>query len=210
MTAPQQEWAGAFGDDYTMRQQATWVQRRAANTALFAKALARVSPPQRLVEFGAGAGDNIAALHTLYPDMQAHAVEVNPTAAGLITGARVHITDAVHGELPLECHGDLVLTKGFLIHVPPEQLPAMYDRMLSSTTRLILIAEYYNPTPCAVRYRDREGLLWKRDFARELVDTADKLVGPGRLRMIDYGFVWRHDPQPQDDLTWFLLAWGPR
>ena len=178
MSEPTKEWAGTFGDDYTMRQQATWTQRRAANTALFAKALRTANSPEDMIEFGAGSGDNIAALHTLYPDMQADAVEVNPTAAALITGARVHVTDAVHGPLPPDLQADLVLTKGFLIHVPPEQLPAMYARILGCSSRLVLLAEYYNPTPCAVRYRDREGLLWKRDFATELIETADRLMLP--------------------------------
>lgn len=62
-----------------------------------------------------------------------------------------------------------------------------------------MVAEYYNPTPVEVRYREQEGLMWKRDFAGELLDRYTD------LRLVDYGFVWRRDAFPQDDVTWFLL-----
>jgi len=42
--------------------------------------------------------------------------------------------------------------------------------------------------------------LFKRDFAGEMLERfAD-------LKLLDYGFVYRRDPNfPQDDITWFLL-----
>ena len=49
-------------------------------------------------------------------------------------------------------------------------------------------------------YRGHAGKLFKRDFAGELLERyAD-------LSLVDYGFVYRRDPNfRQDDLTWFLL-----
>ena len=61
-----------------------------------------------------------------------------------------------------------------------------------------MVAEYYNPYPTKVPYRDNSDKLFKRDFAGELIDRFD-------LRLVDYGFVYHRDKFPQDDITWFLL-----
>jgi spore coat polysaccharide biosynthesis protein SpsF len=93
-----------------------------------------------------------------------------------------------------------VLIKGVLIHINPAELPAVYDRLVASTGRYLLLAEYYNPTPVAIPYRGHAERLFKRDFCGELLDRH-----PG-LRLADYGFAYRRDPKfPQDDITWFLL-----
>ncbi|MFM6157881.1 MAG: pseudaminic acid biosynthesis-associated methylase, partial [Sphaerospermopsis kisseleviana] len=64
----------------------------------------------------------------------------------------------------------------------------------------LLIAEYYNPSPVAIPYRGHADRLFKRDFAGEVLDQHPE------LRLVDYGFVYRRDPNfPQDDITWFLI-----
>ena len=95
---------------------------------------------------------------------------------------------------------DLALIKGVLIHIAPDHLPAVYQKLYEASRRYILIAEYYNPTPVSVPYRGHTDRLFKRDFAGEMLDRYSD------LELIDYGFVYRRDPIfPQDDMTWFLL-----
>ena len=95
---------------------------------------------------------------------------------------------------------DLVLVKGVLIHVQPAMLPVAYDRIYAAAGRLILLAEYYNPSPVTVPYRGHADRLFKRDFAGEMLDRYPD------LRLRDYGFAYHRDAAcPQDDLTWFLL-----
>jgi spore coat polysaccharide biosynthesis protein SpsF len=95
---------------------------------------------------------------------------------------------------------DLVLVKGVLIHINPDLLPAVYDRLYRSSRRLILVCEYYNPSPVVIPYRGHADRLFKRDFAGEILDTYSDLV------LLDYGFAYRRDPAfPQDDVTWFLM-----
>jgi len=200
MTPEATVWAGRFGDAYTERQRPV----PGSNVAFFARALARTFwRPTRILEVGAGSGENIRALHELYPEASAWAIEVNETAASLITGARVTVGDLTEVEIPTECQPDLVVAKGVLIHIAPEDLHKAYRR-LAASSKYVLIAEYFSPQPTAVRYRDREGLLWKRDFAHEF------LLQHPYFRVLDYGFCWRFDAQaPQDDITWFLLERGP-
>jgi spore coat polysaccharide biosynthesis protein SpsF len=95
---------------------------------------------------------------------------------------------------------DLTFTRGLLIQIPPAELHAAYRTLYECSNRSILIAEYYSPKPVEVEYRGEMGLLWKRDFAGEMLDSYSD------LRLIDYGFVYSRDPNwPQDDVTWFLL-----
>ena len=49
-------------------------------------------------------------------------------------------------------------------------------------------------------YRGHENVLFKRDFAGELLDKYKN-----RVLLLDYGFIYHRDTYPQDDLTWFLM-----
>lgn len=44
----------------------------------------------------------------------------------------------------------------------------------------------------------KKNKLFKRDFAGEIMNKY-------KYELIDYGFTYRYDKFPQDDLTWFLL-----
>ena len=90
--------------------------------------------------------------------------------------------------------------KGVLIHINPDQLNNVYEKVYNSSNKYILIAEYYSPEPVGVLYHGVEGRLFKRDFAGEMIDHYRD------LKLIDYGFVYHRDNSfPQDDLNWFLL-----
>ena len=95
---------------------------------------------------------------------------------------------------------DLTLIKGVLIHLNPDVLPEVYDRLVETTGRYLVVAEYYNPSPVAIPYRGHDDRLFKRDFAGEIMERHRS------LKLVDYGFAYRHDPDfPQDDITWFLM-----
>ena len=95
---------------------------------------------------------------------------------------------------------DLVLIKGVLIHINPASLLSVYDKLVASCARYLLVAEYYNPTPIAIPYRGHNDRLFKRDFAGEILERHSQ------MRLLDYGFAYRRDPCfPQDDITWFLM-----
>lgn len=92
------------------------------------------------------------------------------------------------------------LIKGVLIHINPDELPRVYDKIIQSSRKYILVVEYYNPSPMTVTYRGYSERLFKRDFAGEILARYPE------LRLLDYGFVYHGDKNfPQDDLTWFLI-----
>ena len=193
-------WAGTFGNEYVARNAGDlWI---ASNTALFAKIIERTESVKSLIEFGANTGLNLKALRLLLPQCILAAIEINQNAAdelsawgGLTNLYRQSILDFQPPK-----RWDLALIKGVLIHINPGYLPAVYATLYASSQRYICVVEYYNPSPVEIPYRGHSGKLFKRDFAGELLDKY-----PG-LRLVDYGFVYRRDPNfPQDDCTWFLL-----
>ena len=95
---------------------------------------------------------------------------------------------------------DLALIKGVLIHINPDELNQVYDKLVAATNHYLMVAEYYNPVPVAIPYRGHSDRLFKRDFAGEIMERHPE------MQLIDYGFVYNRDPSfPQDDITWFLM-----
>ena len=192
-------WAGSFGTDYIQRNQGD--QLLASNLAFFAKALAAAQGVQGCVEFGANIGMNLRALRLLHPSMALHGIEINADAAAelarFLGDANVQ-QGSILELVPPVC--DLALIKGVLIHMNPDVLPQVYDKLVAATSRWLLVAEYYNPAPVAIPYRNHTDRLFKRDFAGEIMERHPS------MKLVDYGFAYRRDPQfPQDDITWFLM-----
>lgn len=193
-------WAGDFGTEYIGRNDSAAMV--ASNVSLFARALARAGRIGSCLELGANIGMNLKALGVLFPGMAQRAVEINPTAADSL--ARLIGKGNVFRGSILEYEAsapvDLAFTKGVLIHIHPDMLGAVYEKLHRASRRWILVCEYYNPVPVAIPYRGHAERLYKRDFAGEMLDAFPDLA------LADYGFAWRRDPAfPQDDVTWFLL-----
>ena len=193
-------WAGEFGTDYISRNQGD--KLLASNLSFFSKVLRQVRNPKSCIEFGANIGMNLKALKMLYPGQEQHAIEINSNAAAQLVDvvpAEHIINDSIISFQPQRLW-DLVLIKGVLIHINPDYLSEVYDALVASCGRYLLVAEYYNPTPVAIPYRGHSDRLFKRDFAGEIMDQHPKMV------LVDYGFAYSRDPSfPQDDITWFLL-----
>jgi pseudaminic acid biosynthesis-associated methylase len=197
-TEQEQFWAGQFGDEYAGRNAGPhWV---ASNAALFSRVLGSTRGVHSVLEVGANTGLNLRALRSLLPEADLAGLEINPTAAQQLRdwgGCEVYEESAL-SFTPARGY-DLTFAKGVLIHINPERLADVYKLLVEASTRYVLVAEYYNPSPVAVPYRGHDDRLFKRDFAGEVMEAHG-------LRLVDYGFVYRRDPNfPQDDLTWFLM-----
>ena len=193
-------WAGEFGTEYIQRNQGDALL--ASNLDFFAKALRATRGVKTCIEFGANIGMNLKALKLLHPTQEQHGIEINADAA--LQLAQVIPAEHVHQTSILDFQPgqtwDLVLIKGVLIHINPDELPLVYDKLVAASGRYLLVAEYYNPAPVAIPYRGHIDRLFKRDFAGEIMDRHPQ------MQLLDYGFAYRRDPNfPQDDITWFLM-----
>ena len=74
---------------------------------------------------------------------------------------------------------DLVFTAGVLIHINPDELPRVYDKMYECAGKYIVIAEYYNPVPVEVNYRGNCARALSTAFRSEVCTAAGGIL-PGQ------------------------------
>jgi pseudaminic acid biosynthesis-associated methylase len=193
-------WEGSFGSEYISRNQGNLLL--ASNLKFFSDALSGAQEVTSFLEFGANIGMNLRAIRLLYPKASLNGIEINPDAARILSDF-VGKSNVYHGSIfdyPVTTQFDLSLIKGVLIHINPDMLSKVYEKLYETSKRYILVCEYYNPSPVTINYRGHTDRLFKRDFAGEMLDLYPD------LKLIDYGFVYRRAPSfPQDDITWFLM-----
>ena len=97
---------------------------------------------------------------------------------------------------------DFAFTSGVLIHIHPDDLLAACRDIHRVTRRYIGCLEYFSAEPEEVRYRDRDGLLFKRDFGGFWLDNFPD------LRTLEYGFAWKR-LTGLDNVTWWLFEKRP-
>jgi len=196
-------WAGNFGNEYTKRMDGdAWIR---SNIDFFSNALIKAKGINSILELGCNRGLNLAALEYIDQSTVKSGIDINKESLERL----ISMFDDLKLDRPfVHCSSiekyetlntyDLVFTKGVLIHINPNQLDAVYEKMYNLSNKYILLAEYYNPMPADVIYRGMEGKLFKRDFAGEMIDKY-------KLKLVDYGFVYHRGEYPQDDLNWFLM-----
>jgi spore coat polysaccharide biosynthesis protein SpsF len=191
-------WFGDFGKKYISRNNSKKIQK---NTDIFFKKIFKKKINlNTIIELGANVGNNIKSLSKIYPKSKITSVEINEKACKILRKkfTDIKVINSSLASLKINETFELVLCKGILIHINPRQLNKIYDKIYSLSKKYILIAEYYSPTPTKIIYRGKKNKLFKRDFAGDLINRYN-------LKLIDYGFSYRYDKYPQDDLTWFLL-----
>ncbi len=195
-------WAGEFGNDYINRNNDAALV--ASNLALFAKVFQSIRPIESVLEFGSNIGLNLRAIHALLPQAQLAAIEINSHAVQeLQKNKALTVYHSSILDFTQDDTRDFVFIKGVLIHINPNVLVEVYEKLYQASHRYILIAEYYNPSPVSVDYRGHSDKLFKRDFAGEMLDIYSD------LKLVDYGFTYHRDENfEQDDMNWFLLEKG--
>lgn len=198
-TEQEQFWSGEFGDAYITRNNDD--RLLASKTHLFSDVLKQTAPLTRVLEIGANIGLNLKAVKRLIPTVQCTAVEINEKACDILENSDWcdHVIRGSILNTDLVGKFDLVFSFGVLIHINPNELKDVYEKMYKASNRYILVAEYYNPSPLEISYRGHEEKLFKRDFAGEIMDLYN-------VKLVNYGFVYHKDNLfALDDITWFLL-----
>jgi len=192
-------WKGEFGLKYINRNISKKLKK---STDIFFRKIFKKNKikVQNLIELGSNVGNNLESLSKIFKNAEMTAVEINQNACEILKkrNPNVNIINSNIASLNTKLYFDLVLIKGVLIHINPNQLNDIYKKIFNLSKKYILLAEYYSPSPVSVKYRGKKDKLFKRDFAGEMIKKYN-------LSLIDYGFVYHFDKNPQDDLTWFLL-----
>jgi len=189
-------WATKFGDEYIDRNQ-NWM----INTPFFSKVLDRTNNVVSIIEFGCNIGLNLRAINLLKPEAKLTGVEINKKAVDILRNDTDF--DIVHSSIfdyKIQGLFDMSMVRGLLIHINPDMLNVVYEKLYQSSKRYILIDEYYNLTPVSIDYRGESDKLFKRDFAGEMLEKYPD------LELVDYGFNYHRDNNfYKEDTNWFLL-----
>ncbi len=198
-TKQEEFWSGEFGDEYIQRNISA--QLLASNIHFFSKILDGTEPVKSVLEMGSNVGMNLKALRHLMPQAALAGVEINKKAYDeLVAQEGLEGYHSSIFDFKVDRQRDFVLIKGVLIHINPDELQGVYQKLYEASGKYICIAEYYNPSPVELKYRGHEGKLFKRDFAGEVMQKFPD------LSLVKYGFAYHKDNLfPQDDITWFLL-----
>ncbi|MBT9585618.1 pseudaminic acid biosynthesis-associated methylase [bacterium] len=190
-------WKNEFGTAYALRNR----DLAQARLGFWSKILALTGNLHSVCELGANIGENLQALKGLSPGLDLGAVEINPDAFAVLhtlPGIRAWL-GAIQDYQPTRTF-DLVFSCGVLIHLNPNDLPGVYQKMLHLSERYVLINEYFNPSPQEIPYRGESERLYKRDFAGEFLDTHC-----AQVEVVGYGFLWKRLEPAWDNTTWTLF-----
>jgi pseudaminic acid biosynthesis-associated methylase len=200
-TEQEEFWAGEYGNSYIGRNKSE--EYLASNLNFFSKAFNQLGIPESLIEFGPNVGMNLRAIKLLFPNIDLFGIEINKNAAKELANiiGKDNVYNSSIFDFETSSKYDVSLIKGVLIHINPEMLSFVYEKLYKTSKKYILVCEYYNPSPVTVNYRGHNDRLFKRDFAGEMLEKYHD------LKLIDYGFCYKRDKAfPQDDVTWFLLS----
>lgn len=190
---PQQAlWAGVAGDEYHKRNLQT------DRSGFWGMVIGdRISGIHSVFEPGAGKGDNLTSIrkwayqNNVFPRVTG--LDVNESACKVMEARGIVPIHSAFPNVEMANTYDLVLTRGFLIHLPKPELLKAIERIYEMSNRYICFVEYYSTRRRMVSYRGNRNALWTDDYAGYLLERHDG------VRLLDYGFVYG------EDCTWFLM-----
>jgi pseudaminic acid biosynthesis-associated methylase len=198
-TKQEEFWVGDFGNEYSNRNQGDQLVN--SNIYLFNQIFKTSLEIKSIVELGCNIGLNFKALKKINKNFELTGYEINKKALKEVTDLNLAtvIEQSIIEPLPTNIQYDLSFTKGVLIHINPDNLHSAYENLYNLSKNYILVCEYYNVDPVTIDYRGHKKMMFKRDFAGEMIDKF-------KLKLIDYGFIYKRDNySPNDDAHWFLL-----
>lgn len=201
MNKQEKLWQGAFGTEYHQRN------KTEDRTGFWADVLGEdvLRDAFSVLEPGAGKGENLAAIRKLrevggiqMQDWQLTGIEVNKVAFEEMRKQKIVAHNSAFLDIPLDDKNyNLVITRGFLIHVPTLALPATLAKIYNASSKYICFAEYYSPVRREVDYHGMGSALWLDDYAGKLMKMYPN------LKLLDYGFKYHKDNGY--DITYFLM-----
>jgi len=186
-------WGGSFGSDYHERNPIA-----GSRVGYWRRVLRDCATHEvhTALEFGCGKGDNLIALGQIIPRCARYGVEINPGAAAYARSQGFYtITGSIFGEPP--DIADLVITRGLLIHIHPDNIPRALGIIGNASKRYVVLAEYYAPTTREITYHDEIQACWADDYCGLFLKQCPE------FKLLDYGFSY--GGAGGDDTTFFLL-----
>lgn len=170
-------WAGPFGNDYLDRNRVDWRAR-----VPFWRDIIDRTGARSVYEVGCNAGWNLSAIRRAFPDVVVAGCDVNEKA--IIQAQAAGLRHALCGEIDPNNidrgqSSELVFTAGVLIHIAPDELPGLMQKIVRTSARYVLAVEYAADKEEEVEYRGHAGKLWRRPFGALYEALGMRLVQHG-------------------------------
>ena len=192
----EQLWAGEFGDAYVERNTAPVAAR-----GRFWRQVQEQFPAEQILEVGCAHGEELDHLSRLVDPAGLFGLDIN-TLALAEARRRVPAAKLVKSAaryLPFADRSfDTVFTIGLLIHQPDDSLPHVMREIARCSRRWVMCGEYFAEETTDINYRDRPGILFKRDYGRLYPEHVPSLElrHTQELTQAETGF---------DRVTWHVL-----
>lgn len=200
MNEQQKFWANTYANEY-IKKNSQFDQEK--GVAAWRLMLEKLGPVNSILECGCNIGRNINFLSDVQPNASKSIIEISKPAFEFVTN-RFNLAHAFNGAIEDEnfddASFDLVFTITVLIHIHPDNLLKIMEKMYNLSSKYILIGEYFNRTPVMIEYQGQKDKLFKRDFGKLFMENFS-------VELVDYGFLWGHiyDKAGFDDITWWLF-----
>jgi pseudaminic acid biosynthesis-associated methylase len=163
-------WKGTFGDDYIERNcdsidKSYMGDFGMTRSEINERYLSKIPKDARILEVGCNIGLQLNLLQK-QGFTNLWGLEINEKALAIVRkNTRLSIVEATAQDIPFkDGFFDLVFTSRVLIHIPPTDLPKVFDEMYRVTRSYIWCLEYYAPQLEDILYRGNKGMLWRNDF----------------------------------------------
>ena len=156
-----------------------------------------------ILECGCNIGRNLDFLNRIIPEAPKSIIEISEPAYKYVVekyNLESHFNGAIEDSRYENNKFGLVFSMGVLIHINPDNLKDVMQKMYDYSKDYILIGEYFNRTPVMINYNGEDNKLFKRDFGKLFIESFN-------VDLVDYGFLWGHlyDKSGFDDITWWLF-----
>ena len=164
MTRAEDFWKGVEGNAYTLRNQVDWLAR-----VRFWEIVLRRTGARNVLDCGCNCGWNLLAIEVAAKNLGYHVdgagFDINAGAVAKARASGLNVVRASMADLETSpARYDLVCTSGVLIHVPPSQIKAAMQSIVTASHRWVLAVEYSASVEKEIEYRGNAELLWKRPY----------------------------------------------
>lgn len=162
-------WSGDFGNSYIQRNLSNPNQSYEGNVTIeqiFEEFFHDVDKSSEILELGCNIGLKLCLLKKLgFSNLSG--VELNKTAfetAKINNPSISFYNSSIEDFQPSYDLYDLVFTSGVLIHISPDSLPSILDKIVNLSKKYIFGFEYFSEKLEEISYRSHSNVLWKQNF----------------------------------------------
>lgn len=202
-TVQEDFWAGDFGNEYIDRNNNENII--AGNLTFFSDVFRKTGKINSAIEFGSNIGMNIHAILKLQPDVEISAIEINQKAVSILQDTFQSRVKNVYNQSILDFEPDykrdFVYIKGVLTHINPDYHNLVYKKLYDTSSKYIMLSEYYNLHSEVIPYRGYDDRIFRKDWAKEFMELYPD------VELVDYNFYYHGDRNPyiEEDTYWFLF-----